>query len=900
MAELDPLKWFASKFTKDIFEIVLRAQNAPPERWRFTAIGQSHLDAAWRWRVFQTKSKAKRTFKNALRQMANYDDFKFSASSPQYYEWIKDRHPAIFRAIQDAVRSGAWELVGGMWVEPDGNMPDGESLVRQRLYGQRFYLNHFGRIAEVAWLPDTFGFAWSLPQILAKSGARYFWTGKPTWNDTTRFPFRTFLWQGPDGSQVLANITEIGGQNLLRMRDFRKSSRLVHFRDSLTANYDTRPAEIEAKLSHDALPEAAIFYGWGDGGHGPLDFEVEAIRTLKDAGRLDIGTARGFFEKLEPYRLRLPVWNDEIYLEFHRGVLTTQAWIKNANRRGEIAAKNAEISHSINSLFGDPYPGEIIRENWKKLLFNQFHDILPGSSIPEVYEDARIDFDEFFITMYGLIRTGTESIARRIHTVSAEHADAAPIVVYNSLSWPRTSTAFLRVEDEDIEVVDINNHKTPSQVIELSGHKTLAFTAENVPDLGYRTYYIRKKSGDDSAAAAPLPPMAAALEDGAIRLENESIVATVDAQSGLLTSFFHKQAERELLAGPSNRLRLYRDNSFSYPAWNIERNYRLNEIELRPPMSPPRIAENGGAVATVIVERMVRNSPVTQKIRIFRRRPILMFTTRIDWKENKALLKVDFETAIKTDKVASDIPYGAIERPTNPTLPAQKAKWEMPCQKWIDLSDARSGVSLLNQDKYGFSIHGATISLSLLRGPRYTLPIADAWGLPPMLERPLFTDQGEHNIRYALFPHSGGWRDAKVWQMGAEFCDPLTVIRTDHHEGRLPREATVLSCRSRSTYVGAIKRPEDAPDKPDAKYHQITVRLAEASGRPDNVTLKFGPGFTITDAKETDLLEFSQKPIADQEQGEVRLHMKPFEIKTIKITLVDDFNGPDGNRNNNS
>jgi alpha-mannosidase len=887
MAEFDPLKWLARKFAKDIFEIVLRMQNSPPERWRFTAVAQSHLDAAWRWRVYQTKNKAKLTFKNALKQMANYDDFNFSASSPQYYEWIKDRHPAIFRAIQDAVRSGHWELVGGMWVEPDCNMPDGESLVRQQLYGQRFFLNHFGRIAEIAWLPDTFGYAWSLPQIFTKSGARYFWTNKPAWNDTTIFPFRTFIWQGPDGSQILTHVSELSGEYLMKMGEYKKHSRLVNFRDALMANYNTRPGEINEKLSHDVLPESAIFYGWGDGGHGPKDFEVESIESLKDAGLIEIGTGRSFFEKLEPYRLRLPVWNDEIYLEYHRGVFTTQAWIKNANRRAEIAAKNAEIANSINSLFGDPYPGEIIRENWKKLLFNQFHDILPGSSIPEVYDDARIDYNEFFTTMYGLIRSGIESIAGRINTRSAELADATPIVVYNPLSWSRTSTAFLRVENDDIEVIDVNGHKTPSQIIELSDHRTLAFTAENVPDLGYRTYYLRKKN--DSASMAPHQPMAELLEDGSIRLENDLIRATIDHKTGLLSSLYLKQAEREMLSGPSNRLRLYHDNSLKYPAWNIDAHYREKEIFLDPPSAPPRILESGDAVATVIIESKVGNSPVMQKIRIFRRRPILMFSTRIDWKETRSLLKVDFETAVKTDLVASDIPYGVIERPTHPKHPAQKARWELPCQKWIDLSDARAGIALLNQDKYGFSVNGNTLSLTLLRGPLYPMPIPNAWGLPPMNERPLFTDQGEHNIRYALYPHTGGWRDAKVWQKGAEFCDTLMVVRTDHHEGLLPRETTVLSCRSRSTYVGAIKRPEDTPDTAVIKYHQIVVRLVEAAGRPDNVTLKFGTGFTISDAKEMDLLEFSQKPIEDQGQGEVHIHMSPFEIKTVKITLVDDL-----------
>ncbi|MFA6450147.1 MAG: glycoside hydrolase family 38 C-terminal domain-containing protein [bacterium] len=887
MADFDPLRDIASVYADKLFEAALWFQNVAPQRWNFTAIAQSHLDAAWRWRVFQSKSKAKATFKNALYKIANHDDFKFSASSPQYYEWIKDRHPAIFRAIQDAVRGGHWELVGGMWVEPDGNMPDGESLVRQRLYGQRFYLNHFGRIAEVEWLPDTFGFAWTIPQILAKSGAKYFWTGKPLWNDTTKFPFSTFLWQSPDGSQILTHVSPIGPERVFKMKDFIKTNRLVNFREKLVASYETRPSDIVAKLSNDALPEVGIFYGWGDGGHGPRDFEVAAVNRLKDKSLIKIGMARDFFQRLERYRDRLPVWNDEIYLEFHRGVFTTQAWIKNANRRAEIAARSAEVAHSINSLFGDPYPGEVIRENWKKLLFNQFHDILPGSSIPEVYEDAKNDFEEFFSTMYHLIRTGIEAIALRINTAAPDLGNAMPVIVYNALSWTRTATAFLRVYDDDVEVVDINGRKTLSQVIELNKRKTLALTAEDVPDLGYRTYYLRKKRDEQGPAAQQLEPMARQLEDGSVQLENEHIKAVIDAESGWVTSLYYKNEEKEMLEGPSNRLRLYNDDNLTYPAWNIDPNYKRREIEIGKPDGPPEIVENGEVAAAVVIKRKVNNSTVSQKVRIFRRRPLLMFTTRVDWRENKALLKVEFETAVKTDRVASDIPYGAIERPTHPQLPAQKAHWEIPCQKWIDLNDGRSGLALLNQDKYGFSVKDGKIALSLLRGPRYPVPIPNAWGLPPLSERPFFTDQGEHTIRYALLPHSGDWRDAKVWQMAAELGDTLMVVRTDQHEGVMPREATVLSCHSRSTYVGAIKRPEDNPDKPDTLYHQIVVRLIEAAGRPDTVTLKFGPGFTITDAKETDLLEFSQKPLPDQKVGEVAIDMTPFEIKTIKITLKD-------------
>jgi len=884
--EYNPLKRFAKKALRNGFDFIMKVQNTPRERHHFYAIGNSHLDAAWKWRVLQTMSKAKFTFKNALKNMANYEEYTFSQSTPQFYEWMKDRHPRIFRAIQDQVRGRHWEIVGGMWVEPDGNLPDGESLVRQRLYGQRFYLNHFGRISEIEWLPDTFGYAWTLPQILAKSGAKYFWTTKLLWNDTTKFPFSTFLWRGPDGSEVLTYISPLSGLSLLHMHNFKKTNRLVNFHRDLVADYATRPGDIRAKLSRDTIPEIGVFYGVGDGGGGPTELEIEAVRALHEAGYVQMSRSIEFFRKLDAYRDRLPVWNDELYLEFHRGCYTTQGATKNANRRAELALRNVEIVHSMNSLFGKPYPGEQIREHWKTALFNQFHDILPGSSIPEVYEDALEEYESMFSSVYDLIKSGMGSISRRIRTENPKLPDTTPLIVYNTASWRRTTTAFLRLKETERKVCVYREDGTevPSQVINMDGHPTLAFLAEEIPDLGYRTYFM----GREAPATKGYDPMVRELEDGGFELENEFITAVIDGQTGAVTSLVLKETGRELLAEPSHVFRLYREDNRLYPAWNIDKNYQKKEVRLSPPSEAPRIEASGPMGATIEYTQPLGNgSSALVQVSILRKRPVLMFTVKLDWHEKDRLLKAEFNTNITAEKVISDIPYGAIERPVNPYYPAEKARWEMPCQKWIDLSDGDCGLALINQNKYGFSASGGTYALTLLRSPKHPGPVRGAWGLRPDDQRPQYTDQGEHLIRYALFPHRGDWRDAAMWQIGHEFCDPLLVVRTDHHKGFLPREATTLSCRSSSTYVGAIKRPEDNPDKADTKYHQVVVRLVEAAGRPDSVTLSFSTRMTITDAKETDLLEFTTGAVSDTdvEKGKVILKMNPFEIKTVKITL---------------
>lgn len=887
MPEYNPLKKLLKDTFFRAFEFVMSAQDAPLERYKFYAIGNSHLDAAWRWRAMQTQSKAKHTFKNALRNMANYEEFTFSQSTPQFYEWMKDRHPRIFRAIQNQVKGGHWEITGGMWVEPDCNLPDGESLVRQRLYGQRFYLNHFGKISEIEWLPDTFGFAWSLPQILAKSGAKYFWTTKMLWNDETKFPFGAFLWRGPDGSETLTCVSPLMGLSFLNMRRMKKMNRLVHYNQKLVASSATRPGDINDKISPDTISEIPVFYGIGDGGGGPTEIEIEMIRSLKENGSLEMCRAADYFAELEKYRDRLPVWNDELYLEFHRGCYTSVSGAKSKNRKAEILLRNAEIVSGMNSLFGNQYPGELLRAHWKTALFNQFHDILPGSSIPEVYEDAFEEYEAMFRSTGALVKKGLEYIASKIKTANPSMPDSVPLVVCNTASWPRTSVVFHRIAEgeEDLRVADFDGEEVPSQTADIGGEKTLVFLAKDVPDLGYRTYYLQKgKDGDGD-----FEKMASVLDDGSISIENEIFRAKLDGESCLLTELIYKGNNRNMISEPSNRFRVYGDEHKLFPAWDIDKNYKNKEVATKGPVSPPSIVENGPVCATVEYEiALTDESTAKVQLAVFRGRPFLTITTVVDWREESKMLKVDFTTSARVEKVASDIPYGTIERPTAPRYPAQKAKWEMPCQKWIDMSDGSAGIALLNQDKYGFSVDGSCVSLTLLRSPVYPPPINGAWGLRPSEDRPKRSDIGTHAIRYGIAPHSGDWRAAEMWKLGQEFNDTMMSVRTDHHRGILPREATALSCRSGSTYVGAIKRPEDIPDKAGTTYHQLIVRLIEAAGKPDNVLLKFGANMTITDAKEMDLLEFSTTPIPGSRPGEVEISMKPFEIKTIKVTIINE------------
>lgn len=888
---------FKARTLRALFEALMRIQGSEPGRVRFIAMGQSHLDAAWRWRVFQTRSKAKVTFRNALRNIGAFPEFTFSQSSPAYYQWMKDRQPRIFRAIQNAAKRGQWEITGGSWVEPDCNLADGESLVRQRLYGQRFYLEHFGRVAEIEWLPDTFGFCWTLPQIMAKSGAKYFWTTKLLWNDTNRFPFRTFLWRSPDGTEILTHVCPFFGFNPGDMFRGVGANRVLPEGASLTADYTMNPRDIVKKLEREPMADGMIAYGLGDGGGGPTELEIDIFRTLKQAGTVEFGTAADFYARLEDYRGRLPVWNDELYLEYHRGCYTTQSRVKRYNRRVESLLRNAEIIHSMNSLFGNPYPEEELREAWKTLCFHQFHDILPGSSIPEVYEDAYEEYERVERQGEELITGGLSGIARRINTGNPDLADCMPLVVYNTLSWRRNGLVRIEVvPTRTFKIFDPTGAPVPGQNLELGNRHFVFFNAPDLPDLGYRTYYLK----EELLPREPLPPApdawnqpgepatATRLDDGSVVLENEFLKVRVDAESGWITSIIDKINQRETLDGPANSLRLFRDNNTMYPAWNIEPSYKKQEIPIAARPESIEITDRGPVAATVTVRRAVHNSPVAMQVRLFAGRPLVDVAAVIDWREKKAILKAYCHAAIKTGRVTCEIPYGAIERAAGDKNKFDRGRWEQSCQKWVSVSDGRYGLAILNEGKYGFDADGGTIGVTLLRGPRYPSAIVNAWGLgEPLNERPTHTDQGLHVIRWGVMPHAGDWRAARLWRAGLEFNNPPLAVRTSHHQGIKLHEGSSLRCEAATTYVSAVKRPEDNPGRHDARYHQLVVRLVEAAGAHDTVRLNFSGGdLVIDDVKEMDLLEFNTSHAGEVKEGAIALEMKPFEIKTIKVTLA--------------
>jgi alpha-mannosidase len=868
------------RFYLHLYESQLKKDGFKPTDLNTFSIGQSHIDAAWRWRLIQTHKKCLRTFGKAIYHMEKYPFFTYSQSAPQYYEWVKQEDPALFAKIQAAVKAGRWEIVGGQWIEPDGNMPAGESYVRQRLYGQRFYLENFGRISDFEWMLDSFGYNWNLPQIMKKSGAKYMWTSKLTWNDTTIFPYHLFWWEGVDGSRLLTHICPISPFPAYfpynELKKFKDTRYLLPAGTSFTADYATDPAQIKAMRSTDWMNVTAIVYGLGDGGLGPIEKEVLIQKAMADKGWTRFGTAHQLFAELEKYQDRIPVWKDEMYLETHRGVQTTHAWIKRANRESESLLRSAEVVRTFAAKLGLSYPGPDLLATWKLVLLYQFHDILPGSSIPEVYEDIRPSYAAIKTSVTGLIDDGLKSLVAAVDTrpKSAE-PELVPVVVTNTLGWSRSGLAELKLSaGENFKVLDGELKEVPAETWEANAGRTLVFRAEAVPALGYRVFYLKPGTPSGQGPAAK--------DEGAqIVLENELVKVAVDKSTGWLTSVLDKQTGKELLQGNGNQLLAFHDRPKKYSAWNIDADYIAHPLSV-PQAQSVKIENTTPLAVEVSVSRRFKNTKVRQFIRLVQGDPRVYLDWDLDFHEVDTLFKQGFETSLKSEKLTAEIAYAVIEYPTHPQTPAQQAQFEKPCQKWIDLSDGAEGLALLNNGKYGFSINpqGTGYRLSLIRGAHFPKANPGAenvhhhmWSPIPRFE---YTDQGKNYFETALLPHAGDWRRAKLWRAGYEFNTPLLATRADQHQGKLPAAGSFLTIEGDDVYLGAIKRAEDDND--------LVIRLVEAAGRNSPVVLKFQNGWKPTGAAETDLLEMDPKPLAVK-GNDLALTLTPFEIKTVKITL---------------
>jgi alpha-mannosidase len=806
------------------------------------AVGNSHIDMAWLWPWTETVEVVRDTYSTALQLMREYPRFTYTQSSAQTFEWLEEKYPDLFHQIQSRVKEGRWEMVGGMWVEPDLNMPDGEGLVRQLLVGTRYFKQKFGVDINIGWNPDSFGYNWQLPQIYKKSGFDYFVTQKMSWNETTVFPYKLFWWQAPDGSRVLTYFPH----------RYDNGIDAIGIAKDLA---DYAPATRFSELMH--------LYGVGDHGGGPTRAMLDEVVRLQDPSvtfpPISFSTPHVFFSDLQKSvdsgEVKPPVWNDELYLEYHRGCYTTQSETKKQIRESEQLLQDAEKFASFSFLGGHSYPHKVLESSWKKVLFDHFHDIMPGSGIAVNYVDAARDLREVGLEGDQILHEALGDLAARAKTAGS----GAAVVVFNPLSWERTEPVVVEARFPtavgQLEVHDAAGKPLLFQVITSEGDRVkLRVLVPRVPPLGYEVIHVVPVK---NRRAVPTT-----LKVTGTTLENEFLRLAIDPHSGCITSLVNKADGRESVApgGCGNLLQTFVDKPPKQDAWEIKFDEQF--WDLKQPQEV-KVVESGPVRAVVRVTHKFQSSTFVQDISISAGVPRVDVDMQADWHEQHILLKVGFPVDVQTKVATYEIPYGTIQRPTTRDTPAEKAKFEVPALRWGDLSDESHGLSLLNASKYGYDAKGNVIRLSLLRAATY-----------PGANGECCTDQGFHEFRYALYPHKGDWETGGTMRQGYALNYPLIPLATGAHGGPLPARHSFAGIANDNAILTVVKKAEDD----DA----LIFRFYEFAGRKSSVRLQLPD--KATGAFETNLMEKQERAAKLEADGrEVVIPTGPYEIKTVKV-----------------
>ena len=809
-----------------ILEPVLR-KPANASEPTFCVQGQSHMDVAWLWPLDETVRKCARTFSTALRTMEEFPHYLFSHSQPQLYEYARVHYPDLFAEVKERIADGRWEVVGGMWVEPDCNVPSGEALVRQLLLGKLYLREQLGTDTDVTWLPDVFGYNAALPQILAKAGVPYFFTTKLSWSQFNKPEQSLFWWEGIDGTRVLA-----------------------HYPACVTANADLGPRTLVHSVAsfpeRDRYDEAIVSYGHGDGGGGPDRRQLEYGRreaNLEGLPRVVHRRVDEFFHRAARRAKDLTTWQGELYLEYHRGTLTTQARTKRHNRQGELLLREAELFAALAWALGSTYPQAELDEAWKTLLLQQFHDILPGSSIGAVYVDAERDFARVRELGEAVRSRALEALAGRVNTTGP----GRPVLVWNSLGWDRTGLCEVDADGASA-VLGPSGEALPVQCLVRDGRERLLF-APQVPSVGYGVYRL---VGD-----SPAVPEAAELTVTPALLESPFVRLRLDEQ-GLLTSIYDKTVRREVVrpGARANVLQLFEDRPNDADAWDIDFYYRDKGEDLVA-LSEVCVTEAGPLRGVLTLVREFGQSRLEQDLVIYAHTPRIDFASRVSWHEDQRLLKVAFPVDIVTDHATYEIQFGHLQRSAHFNTSWDFGKFEVPAQKWADLSEGDYGVALLNDCKYGYDCHFGQLRLSLLRATTDPDPNAD---------------RGDHEFTYSLLPHRGDHRGGVV-RAGYELNVPLYVQPVEPSPGELPAEHRFFTVGAPNVVLEAIKKAERAD--------LIIARLYEAHQQRGSVSV--ATSLPLSQAWECNLLEERTGRERRLSGGRLRLNVKPFEIKTVAL-----------------
>ncbi|MFI6034521.1 alpha-mannosidase [Streptomyces sp. NPDC051315] len=766
-----------------------------------SGVGHAHIDSAWLWPIRETKRKTSRTFSNVTSLADEYDDFIFACSQAQQYAWVRDHYPHVWARIQESVKRGQWAPVGGMWVEADGNLPGGEAIARQLVHGKRFFIEHFGIETKGVWLPDSFGYTAAYPQLAKLAGNEWFLTQKISWNQTNKFPHHTFWWEGIDGTRIFTHFPPVDTYNA------RFSGEEM---DRAVRNYSEKGAGTRSLAP----------FGWGDGGGGPTREIMERARRLADlegSPKVVVEHPDDFFAKAREEYPDAPVWNGELYLELHRATYTSQARTKQGNRRSEHLLREAELWATTAALHapGYAYPYETLDRLWKTVLLHQFHDILPGSSIAWVHREAE---DEY------------ARVARELEALTAEAVtalgDGGPRV-FNTSPYDRA------------EVVR---------------------TAEGAP-----VYVAVPANGNAPLTDAEPPQPVTVGATPAGRVLDNGLVRVQVADDGTLSSVHDLRADREVLAGRGNLLRLHTDLPNHWDAWDIDKHYRNRSTDLLEADSVTVVEEDPLVGAIRVIRTFGKGSTITQTITVRAGSPRIDIETDIDWHETEKILKAAFPVDVRAPHSSAEIQFGHVQRPTHTNTSWEAARFEVSGHRWVHVGEPGYGVAVINDSTYGHDVSRTvredggtttTVRLSLVRAPRIPDPEAD---------------QGRHRFTYALLP---GASIADAVAEGYSLNLPLRVAEA------AGAPAPVVSVAGEGVTVEAVKLADDASG-------DVVVRLYECRGGRARGVLR--TGFPLAGAQVTDLLE---RPLDDTDvdldgDGAVLVALRPFQVLTLRLKRAE-------------
>lgn len=796
-----------------------------PKQGLIYIYGHTHIDAAWLWSFNETKQKILRTFSTFAKYLEYYPNIVIVQSSAQYYKWLEELDKELFHKIKTFIDKNKWIPIGGMWVESDVQLVTGESIARQFLYGQKYFLEKFGKTTKIGWLPDSFGYPFSLPQILCKSGIEVFVIHKIMWNQVNEFPYHSFIWKGIDGTEIPVQVLFTSYNEIL------SPSRVYTY----WGKYKNKKETSFTILS----------YGYGNGGGGPTIEMIENIDLVNELPYIPYVRSISEKEYVEEIRKvvdKLPIWNDELYLEAHRGTYTTNLTIKKLMAEAESILRSAEIASTISEILNiKNYPKEKIESLWKKILLHQFHDILPGSAVKEVYEEAINDLVNVINEAKSIINESLGSLPRKNE-----------LLIYNDLPWPRNGVIIL--DNTNICLEDPDNNPVYCQIFE---NKTYIYVTD-IPPLGYKIFKIKNGYNELSNHY-----MNIFYDNEHVVLENEKLRIKINFD-GEITSIFNKELSKEIIRKNSNVLIVHPDRPGVFDAWEITDDF-LKYGEKMVILDKPRILCKGPVIGCIEYNKIFRNSRIKQRICIYRSSSIIEIKSFIDWHDKLVLVKAWYDFNIKSKAVYYEIPYGVISRSSEKNTSWEKAKFEAPALRWIDFSNKNYGIAIISFSRHGYSTFGSKIGLSMLKSPIFPNP---------------WSDLGRETFTYYLYPHQGTWSGGEVVNIAQELWSPLKIIYPKNNNNinhTMKKYALAQISPYSNIELSALKKTENGDG--------YILRITNYNEIKTSILIKLSETLNkiIDRIRETNIIETEDGKEYSLQDSILKIELNPYEIKTIKL-----------------